>query len=251
MAGRKRLDILVVEKGLAESRERAKALIMAGSVAADGITIDKPGKEIDKDAVIVVKEGLPYVSRGGIKLEGALKHFDTDVSGIKVMDVGASTGGFTDCLLQRGASKVFAVDVGRGIIDWRLRNDERVKVLEGRNIRHLQFDEVGEFLDMAVIDVSFISLKNVIPKVMDFVKDNTFILALIKPQFEVGRGMVGKGGIVKNLKLHQSVINDICDFAVSSGLCVKGIYESPIRGAKGNREFWICLKKNKKCPVKG
>ncbi|MBI5681873.1 MAG: TlyA family RNA methyltransferase [Deltaproteobacteria bacterium] len=244
MNHKKRLDILIVEKGFAGSRERAKAVIMAGSVIVNGIRIDKPGKEVDEDAVVSIKEDLPYVSRGGIKLEGALKQFDIDVHGLEVMDVGASTGGFTDCLLKMGAKDIFAVDVGKGLIDWKIRNDKRVKVIEGRNIRYLEFDDVGILLDMAVIDVSFISLQKVIPKVMGFVKEGGSILALIKPQFEVGKGMVGKGGIVRDIKMHQTVIDGIRAFAISIGLDVKGVCESPISGAKGNREFWIYLKKN-------
>lgn len=243
--GKKRLDSLIVEKGLIKSRERAKAVIMAGSVTVNGRVIDKPGVEVDENADIVIKEDLPYVSRGGVKLEGALNNFNIDVNGLVVMDVGASTGGFTDCLLKRGAKKIFAVDVGKGLLDWKLRNDERVKVIEEKNIRHLKFDDIGELVDMAAIDVSFISLKKVIPNVINFIKKDCTILALIKPQFEVGKGMVGKGGIVRDIEKQQSVIEDIKEFSISLGLDVKGVCESPIKGTKGNREFWIWLKKIK------
>jgi len=242
--GRKRrLDMLVVEKGLAKSRVRAKALIMAGNVIVNGRVVDKVGTEVKEDAIIIVKEDMPYVSRGGLKLEGALKDFDIDVNGLIVMDVGASTGGFTDCLLQRGAKKVFAIDVGKGLIDWKIRNNPKVKVVEEKNIRHLEFREVGELVDMAVIDVSFISLKKIIPNVMNFIKNGGNILALIKPQFEVGKGKVGKGGIVREDEMHRTVIEGMKEFSVSLGLEVKGVTESPITGAKrGNKEFWIWLK---------
>lgn len=240
---KKRLDVLIVEKGLAASREKAKALIMTGNVIVNDRVVDKPGTEVDENAAVVIKEDLPYVSRGGIKLEGALNNFNIDVNGLVIMDVGASTGGFTDCLLQRGAKKIFAVDVGKGLLDWKLRNDERVKVIEGKNIRHLQFDDVGEFVDMAVIDVSFISLKIVMPNVMNFARKGGLILALIKPQFEVGKGMVGKGGIVRDSEKHEAVIDGIKEFSISLGLDIKGVCESPITGAKGNREFWIWLGK--------
>ncbi|MBI5893892.1 MAG: TlyA family RNA methyltransferase [Deltaproteobacteria bacterium] len=240
---KKRLDVLIVEKGLVTSREKAKALIMTGNVIVNDRVADKPGTEVDENAAVVIKEDLPYVGRGGIKLEGALNNFNIDVNGIVIMDVGASTGGFTDCLLQRGAKKIFAIDVGKGLLDWKLRNDERVKVIEGKNIRHLQFDDIGEFVDMAVIDVSFISLKIVMPNVMNFIKNSGYILALIKPQFEVGKGMVGKGGIVRDSEKQEYVIDRIKEFSISIGLDVKGVAESPITGAKGNREFWIWLNK--------
>ncbi|MBI5286256.1 MAG: TlyA family RNA methyltransferase [Deltaproteobacteria bacterium] len=240
--GRWRLDRLLVDRGLVKGRERAKALIMAGKVVVDGVVVDKAGAEVKGDAIIAIKEDHPYVGRGGVKLEGALDYFHITIEGLTIMDVGASTGGFTDCLLKRGARKVFAIDVGKGLLDWHLRQDKRVGVLEGRNIRYLGFDEVGEKVDMAVVDVSFISLEKVLPNVKGFIKDGGSILALIKPQFEVGKGEVGKGGIVRDPERHRNVIERIK--AISSGLGLKtgGVYESPIRGAKGNKEFWIWLK---------
>ncbi|HBO84639.1 MAG: hypothetical protein A2073_01370 [Deltaproteobacteria bacterium GWC2_42_11] len=243
--GKKRLDILLVERGFAASREKAKALIMSGNVVVNDRTFDKPGTDVNEDAEIVIREGLKYVSRGGLKLEGALNNFNIDVNGIVVMDVGASTGGFTDCLLQRGVKIVFAVDVGKGILDWKLRNDARVRVIEEKNIRCLEFGNIGEMTDMAVIDVSFISLKKVLPNVMKFVKDRGKIIALVKPQFEVGKGMVGKGGIVRDVSKHKGVLEDIKMFSKSIGLDIKGECESPITGAKGNKEFWIWLEKDK------
>jgi 23S rRNA (cytidine1920-2'-O)/16S rRNA (cytidine1409-2'-O)-methyltransferase len=240
--GKRRLDEILVRHGLAETPEKALALIMAGMALVDGEVIDKPGAMVQDDAEITLLKKTPYVSRGGIKLEGALNQFDIDVSNASVMDVGASTGGFTDCLLKRGAKKVFAVDVGKGLLDWRLRNDKRVVVLEARNIRHLQFEDIGEKVDISVIDVSFISLKKVIPKAKEFLKPKGIILGLIKPQFEVERKDVGKKGIVKDEDKHHAVIDKIKAFSEGEGFYVKGISESIIRGAKGNREFWIYLK---------
>lgn len=238
---KERIDKLLLKRKLAENPEKAIALIMAGRVFVNGNVVDKPGTEIKTDAEITILEESPYVSRGGLKLEGVLSHFNIDVTGATVMDVGASTGGFTDCLLKKWAKKVFAVDVGKGILDWRLRNDKRVKVLEGRNIRHLEFKEVGEKVDCVVIDVSFISLKKVIPKVKEFLKNKGIILALIKPQFEAEKTEVGEKGIIRDAGIHRKVIDRIKEFSEHLGLIVKGVCESPIRGAKGNREFWIYL----------
>ncbi len=236
-----RIDKLLLEQGLVESREKALAVIMAGRVLVEGKVIDKTGAEVDNAAAITIIEEPPYVSRGGIKIEGALDHFRIDAQGKTIMDVGASTGGFTDCLLKRGAHKVFAVDVGKGLLDWHLRTDKRVVVLEERNIRHLEFNDVGENVDMAVIDVSFISLEKVIPKAKEFLKDKGIILALIKPQFEVKREDMEKGGVIKDPAKHSMVIEKIKEISKSLGFIVKGIHESPIKGAKGNREFWIYL----------
>ena len=238
---RGRLDRLLVEKGLAESREKAKAIILAGRVLVDGKPVDKAGKVVDSEAEIRVIEPFPYVSRGGLKLEGALKAFAIDVEGKRIMDIGASTGGFTDCLLRHGAERVYAVDVGYGLLDWRLRRDERVVVLERRNIRHLDPQEVGEKMDLITIDVSFISLEKVIPKAVEFLKEGGIILALIKPQFEVGKGEVGKGGVVRDRDKQMKVVERLKGFSRSLGLKVKGVVESPIRGTKGNREFWLYL----------
>jgi 23S rRNA (cytidine1920-2'-O)/16S rRNA (cytidine1409-2'-O)-methyltransferase len=230
--------------GLTGSRQRAQALIMAGKVTVDGRVIDKAGTEVDPTLEVKLKEDLPYVGRGGLKLEGALTGFKIDVKGLTAMDVGSSTGGFTDCLLQRGVKKVHAIDVGKGIIDVKLRNDDRVHLMEGCNIRHLTpkdlGEDLGEKVDIAVIDVSFISLKKVLPKVKEFLKEGGRLLALVKPQFEVGKGRVGKGGVVKDPALHKAVLEDISDFAVSEGFTLVGTMESPIKGAKkGNKEFWL------------
>lgn len=239
--GKERVDRLLVKLGLAESHEKAAAMILAGKVLAAGTVVDKAGRLVADDAEITILPGIPYVSRGGLKLEGALNYFSIDVKGLTVMDVGASTGGFTDCLLKMGAGKVFAVDVGKGILDWRLRNDKRVVVMEERNIRYLEFKDIGEGLDMAVIDVSFISLERVIPKVKEFLKPGGLALALIKPQFEVMKTEVEKKGIIRDSRKHEKVIDRIRIFSEGLGFIVKGICESAIRGAKGNREFWIYL----------
>lgn len=238
---KERLDEALVRRGLVSGPEKALAVIMTGRVLVDGIVFDKPGTEVKNDAEIVILEKAPYVSRGGIKLEGVLNHFDIDVHGATVMDVGASTGGFTDCLLKRGAQKVYAVDVGKGILDWRLRNDKRVVVLEGKNIRYLESKDIGEKIDIAVIDVSFISLKNVIPKVREFIKPQGIILGLIKPQFEAQKREVEKKGVIKDPAKHEKIIHDIKMFAEDIGLAVKGVCESAIKGVKGNIEFWIYL----------
>ncbi|MBI3399563.1 MAG: TlyA family RNA methyltransferase [Deltaproteobacteria bacterium] len=241
-----RIDELLAKRGLAETKEKAAAVIMAGRVLAGGNVIDKPGTEIENDAEIVILEPRSYVSRGGIKLEGALHYFGVDVHDAVVMDIGSSTGGFTDCLLKKGAKKVFAVDVGKGLLDWRLRNDERVVVLEGRNIRYLPPDlimgkDIGEKVDIAVIDVSFISLEKVIPKLKEFIRPKGLILALIKPQFEVQKRDVEKKGIIKDTTKHQMVIDRIRTFSEELGFLVRGVCESAIKGTKGNKEFWICM----------
>jgi len=218
---------------------------LAGKVFVQGQRIDKAGSMVFSDMEILIKgEDLPYVSRGGLKLEKALEEFMIDVKGMVVMDVGASTGGFTDCLLKKGAERVYAIDVGYGQLDWKLRRDKRVVVLEKRNIRYLKKEEIPEEIDLAVIDVSFISLTKVIPKVSEFLKNEGAIIALIKPQFEVAKGEVGKGGIVKNPEKHREVVLKISEFADTLSLSVKGTIESPILGQKGNREFLIYLVKS-------
>ena len=233
-----------MEQGLVPSRERARALIMAGQVVVNDHLADKAGTMVATDAAIRIKgELLPYVSRGGLKLEKALNEFAVNVSGLVVMDVGASTGGFTDCLLQHGAQKVFAVDVGFGQLAWQLRNDERVINLEKTNIRYLEKEKLVETPDMAVIDASFISLEKVLPNTLDLIKPHGTVIALIKPQFEAGRDKVGKGGVVRDESVHQQVIESIRGFAEDIGLLVKGVTESPITGPKGNREFLIYLTK--------
>lgn len=216
---------------------------MAGKVLVNNITIDKPGTLISSNADILFKEKEPpYVSRGGIKLEKALKNFKIDTKTTVCLDIGASTGGFTDCLLQNGATKVFAVDVGYGQLAWKLRQDSRVVVIERTNIRYMPLLRIPIPVDLVTIDVSFISLKIVVPAVLKFMKRNSEILALIKPQFEVGRGKVGKGGVVRENKLHDMVIHDLTGFFSGINLECKSVIESPIFGAKGNKEFFIYMK---------
>lgn len=236
-----RIDTLLTDIGLVESRSKARALIMAGTVLADGVVVDKPGKEVSEDSVITLKESMPYVGRGGLKLAGFLDMCGLDVTGLIALDVGSSTGGFTDCLLKRGVRLVHAVDVGKGLLDFTLRNDPRVHLIEGCNIRYIEDEEIGDKVDIAVVDVSFISLEKVLPKVKGLVKDGGRIMALVKPQFEVGKGEVGKGGIVKDIEKHRRVVDRIKGF--SEGLGLKPLFqaESPIKGAKGNREFWVLL----------
>ena len=238
-----RLDKLLSERGLVESREKAKAIILGGNVFVNGVIVDKAGALVKPDVVLDVKSRLPYVSRGGLKLEHALKEFDMDVRGKIAMDVGASTGGFTDCLLQNGTKKVYAIDVGYGQFDWTLRGNERIVLLEKTNIRYLDGDPVPDPIDIATIDVSFISLLKVIPNVLDFLIPNGEIIALIKPQFETGRENVGKGGVVKDENRQLEVIERIKTESEKMGLEVKGVTKSPIKGAKGNVEYFIYLRK--------
>ncbi|MDA8404556.1 MAG: TlyA family RNA methyltransferase, partial [Desulfobacteraceae bacterium] len=207
---KKRLDVLVVEKGLAPSRQRAQAMIMAGGILVDDQPVDKPGALIFENAAIVSKgPGLPFVSRGGLKLQEALESLQMDVSGCLCLDVGASTGGFTDCLLKRGAARVYAIDVGYGQLDWRLRQDSRVVAIERSNIRYAAPETFPEPFDLITVDVSFVSFESVVPSVIRFLKPHGKILALIKPQFEVGKSQVGKGGVVKDPALHEAVIADL------------------------------------------
>ncbi|GAM10640.1 putative rRNA methyltransferase YqxC [Geobacter sp. OR-1] len=242
---KERLDRVLVERGLAPSRERARALIMAGMVIVGDHAILKAGEQIPSDAAIRLKgEDHPYVSRGGLKLQKGLDEFAIDVSGVVAIDVGASTGGFTDCLLQRGARKVYAVDVGYGQLAWKLRQDERVINLEKTNIRYLDPAALEEMPDIAVIDASFISLDKILPHVIILIKPLARIVALIKPQFEVGRGEVGKGGVVRDESKHHDVVEKVKLIAGQLGLTVVGVVESPIKGPKGNREFLIYLEKS-------
>lgn len=239
---KKRLDMLVVEKGLADTRERARRLILSGSIQADGRPADKPGAMFaPKTRVALVRPPSPYVSRGGEKLAGALDAFALDVSGWTCMDVGASTGGFSDCLLQRGAARIYAVDVGYGQLAWKLRTDPRVTVLERTNIRHLPETAVPEPMDFIVVDVSFISLKIVIPAVRRFMHPKTVVVALVKPQFEVGKGMVGKGGVVRDPTHHEAVLKDVIAFFSARGMSCSRPVPSPLLGPKGNREFFLRL----------
>lgn len=240
---RKRLDILLVEKGLCESRQRAQALIMTGKVFVNNAIIDKPGTNVFEDADIDVRASdFPYVSRGALKLENALKYLEIDIHNDVCLDVGASTGGFTDCLLQFGAAKVYAVDVGYGQLAWKLRQDPRVIAIERTNIRHMPDSMIVEKIDLATIDTSFISLKIVVPSVLRFLGEQARILALIKPQFEVGKGRVGKGGVVRDTQLHDEVIQDLSSFFSDLGLEKEAVIPSPILGPKGNKEFIISLK---------
>lgn len=239
---KKRLDVLVVDKGLAPSRQRAQALIMAGAILVDDQPVDKPGAMVFENAAIVNKgSDIPFVSRGGLKLQEALDSLQMDVTGFVCLDVGASTGGFTDCLLQRSAARVYAIDVGYGQLDWRLRQDPRVVVIERSNIRYATPEMLPEPFDLITVDVSFISLKIVIPSVIPFLKPLGKILALIKPQFEVGKTQVGKGGVVKDPALHEMVIADLSTFFSEAGLDPGPVIPSPILGPKGNREFIIHL----------
>jgi len=233
-----------MEKGIVQSRERARALIMAGKVMVESSIVDKPGTKVDVQAHLQLRgEDHPYVSRGGIKLEGALQAFRIDPAGMVVMDVGASTGGFTDCVLQKGAHKVYAVNVGYGELAWKLRSDPRVINLERRNIRYLKREEVPEEMDLILVDTSFISIEKFLFRLDDFLKRGGAIVGLIKPQFEVGRGEVGKGGVVRDPALHRKVLDRISQFSGESGFEVLGVVESPILGPKGNKEFFIYLKK--------
>ena len=242
MPDRKRLDLILVEKGLAESRSKARALIMAGKVLVNTQRMDKPGIRVAENAQIALKGGeMPYVSRGGLKLEAALQALPLSVAGLICMDVGASTGGFTDCLLQHGAQHVYAVDVGYGQLAWKLRQDPRVTVIERANIRHLAPDRIGCRVDLVTADVSFISLKIVVPEVLKFLKPKARILALIKPQFEVGKGSVGKGGVVKNPRLHTEVLENLSRFFQEMGLSCGAPLPCPVLGPKGNQEYLVLL----------
>lgn len=234
---RERLDILVHKMGLAESREQARRLIMAGEVSVNGELADKPGMRVPLTAKIHVGAEPAYVSRGGLKLEAALTAFLVDVGGLVAADIGASTGGFTDCLLQHGAARVYTIDVGYGQLAWKLRQDPRVVVMERVNARYLQ--ELPEPIDLATIDVSFISLKLVLPAVIRLLKPGGHILALVKPQFEAGREQVGKGGVVRDPAVHEAVLHDLLAWAPANGLQTQGLISSPLRGPAGNIEFLV------------
>ena len=242
---KERLDKLLMEKGLTSSRQKAKGLIMAGSVWVGGRKVTKVGAEFPVDIEVEVKESplRKYVSRGGLKLEAAIKEFGLSVEGKVCLDVGASKGGFTDCLLKNGAKKVYALDVGYGQLDWKLRNDPRVINIEKTNIRYFNGKEIKSLIDLATIDVSFISLDKVLPKVKGLIGKKGEIVSLIKPQFEAGREKVQRGGVVKDKKVHQEVIDKIKLLARDLGLEVKGLTTSPIKGPAGNIEYFIYLKK--------
>ena len=236
-----RLDKLLFEKKLAPSRQKAQALIGAGQVLVNDKLADKAGAMVEDSCTLEVKESCPYVSRGGYKLEAGLQYFNIKTAGFICLDIGASTGGFSDCLLQHGALKIYSVDVGYGQLAWKLRQDPRIVVMERTNARYLTAEDFAEPIDFAVIDASFISLKLLIPPLLPLFQKNTSILALIKPQFEVGRGKVGKGGVVRDPALHQEVIDEIVTFCRTLGLESLGITPSPILGPKGNKEFLIHL----------
>ena len=243
---KQRLDVLLVEKGLAPSREKAKAIIMAGIVYVDGNKEDKAGTTFPEQAVIEVKgKTLPYVSRGGLKLEKAMQQFPITLADKVCMDVGSSTGGFTDCMLQNGAVKVYAVDVGHGQLAWKLRNDPRVVCMEKTNIRYVTPEDIEELVEFSSIDVSFISLTKVLLPVKNLLTDNGQIVCLIKPQFEAGREKVGKKGVVRDRKVHEEVIRMVMDYATSIELYPLALDFSPVKGPEGNIEYLLFLSKNK------
>lgn len=241
---KERLDVLLVKRNLAGSREKAKAIIMSGIVYVDGQKEDKAGTTFPEDVQIEVRgHTLPYVSRGGLKLEKALKCFDVSVEGKVCTDVGSSTGGFTDCMLQNGAVKVFAIDVGRGQLDWKLRQDDRVVCMEKTNIRYVKPEDLGEPIDFSSIDVSFISLTKVLGPIRDYLTEKGQIVALIKPQFEAGREKVGKKGVVREKSTHLEVVSQIISYALSIGFRVLDLTFSPIKGPEGNIEYLVHLEK--------
>ena len=241
---KERLDVLLVKKGLASSREKAKAIIMSGIVFVDGQREDKAGSTFDEKQEIIVKgKTLKYVSRGGLKLEKAMKNFDIVLKDKVCMDVGASTGGFTDCMLQNGAVKVYSVDVGHGQLDWKLRNDERVVCMERTNMRYMTEDDIDEKASFVSIDVSFISLTKILPAVYRILNTGGEVVALIKPQFEAGREKVGKKGVVREKSTHIEVIHKVIDYAMSIGFEVLNLEFSPIKGPEGNIEYLVHLQK--------
>ena len=239
---KERLDVLLVQRGLCPSREKAQRLIMAGGIFSGGTRMDKASQTLPDDTPLEVRAAERYVGRGGLKLEGALAHFSLDPGGLTCLDVGASTGGFTDCLLQHGAAKVYALDVGHGQLDWKIRSDPRVVVMEHCNARHLQAGDLPEKVQLAVADVSFISLTLVLPPVAALLTDGGMIVALIKPQFELSRAEVGRGGVVRDDAARQRAVDKIRDFALLLGWNWGGVVYSPVAGADGNREL-LCLLK--------
>lgn len=245
MANKERLDIALFERGLVPSREKAKAYIMAGDVYVNGIKSTKAGAPVKADDLLEVRgDIMPYVSRGGFKLEKAVNCFGLKLDGFVCMDIGASTGGFTDCMLQNGAKKVYSIDVGYGQLAWKLRSDERVVNLERTNFRYLTEETVTEKIDFASVDVSFISLKLIIPVMKNFLKDGGKSVCLIKPQFEAGREKVGKKGVVREIQTHIDVVNDIYNFVLSNGFSVLNLDYSPIKGPQGNIEYLIFIEKS-------
>ncbi|MCR5785798.1 MAG: TlyA family RNA methyltransferase [Eubacterium sp.] len=242
---KKRLDVLLVERGLATSREKAKALIMSGDVFVDGVREDKAGTNFEEKVEIEVKgKKLKYVSRGGLKLEKAINSFNLVLDGYTCMDIGASTGGFTDCMLQNGASKVYSIDVGYGQFDWKLRQDERVVCLEKTNFRYCTKEQVPEPVDFASVDVSFISLDKILPAAYPLLSETGEMVCLIKPQFEAGKENVGKKGVVKDPKIHREVIEKVVDVAKSNNFKILGLDYSPVKGPEGNIEYLVYITKN-------
>lgn len=242
---KERLDIVLVNRGFFQSRERAKSSVMAGIVYVDGQRVDKPGTGIRDDAEIFIKEDTcPYVSRGGLKLAKAIQSFQLVLEGAVAVDIGASTGGFTDCMLKNGAKKIYSIDVGYGQLDWNLRNDPRVVNMEKVNIRYLDKEKIAEKADLISIDVSFISLKLVFPVAADLLANDGKLVCLVKPQFEAGREQVGKKGIVKDKKVHKEVIENVIRYGQANGLYPQGLDFSPMTGAKGNIEYLLLLTKN-------
>ncbi|MFA6941174.1 MAG: TlyA family RNA methyltransferase [Clostridiaceae bacterium] len=244
MSNKERLDTLLVKKGIFESREKAKVYIMSGQIYVNGLKADKVGNKYDADSEIEFRGNkMKYVSRGGYKLEKALNYFNIDLTDKICYDIGASTGGFTDCMLQNGASLVYSIDVGYGQFAWKLRCDSRVVPIERTNVRYLEFSDQFKKGDFASIDVSFISLKKIIPNLLNFLKDDGEIAALIKPQFEAGRDKVGKKGVVRDKKVHWEVVQTIADFVTGLNMEIKGLSFSPIKGPEGNIEYLIYMKK--------
>lgn len=245
MPEKKRLDVMLFERGLAASREKARSLIMSGKVYVENQKSDKPGTTYKDDANIEVRDtGLGFVSRGGLKLDKAIKVFGIDLSGAVAMDIGASTGGFTDCMLQNGARLVYSVDVGYGQLDWKLRNDSRVINMERTNIRYIDKDAIKEQLDFVSVDVSFISLCLILPVAKALMKEGAKAVCLIKPQFEAGKGKVGKNGVVRDPKIHVEIIEKIKSYVLENGFTILGLDYSPVKGPKGNIEYLIYLEKS-------
>lgn len=242
---KQRLDVILVNKGYTSSRDKAKAIIMSGNVFVKGQREDKAGAVFEEEGIDLLVKGNPlrYVSRGGLKLEKALKEFPITLDGMTCMDIGASTGGFTDCMLQNGAAKVYAVDVGHGQLDWKLRNDERVVCMEKTNFRYMQPEDIEDRLDFISCDVSFISLTLILPPAYELLKDGAYMVCLIKPQFEAGREKVGKKGVVRDREVHEEVVRKIVYFSREKGFKTCGLTFSPIRGPEGNIEYLLYLKK--------
>jgi 23S rRNA (cytidine1920-2'-O)/16S rRNA (cytidine1409-2'-O)-methyltransferase len=240
---KERLDKIIVDRGLAASRERARALIMEGKVSVSGAPVTKAGALIAPEAAVEVSGGeIPYVSRGGLKLEAALRYFNVSVGGKITLDAGASTGGFTDCLLQHGAQKVYCIDVGYGQLAWKLRQDPRLVIIERTNIRYLEKEKIPDPIALATIDVSFISLVKVVPKVLEFLQSKGEVIALIKPQFEVGKGEVDKGGVIKDAAKRERAVSQVKEAMESLGLRIIGVMQSPVTGQKGNIEYLIYMR---------